>query len=57
MTCENLHVEEQHQLKKLLQKDEHLFEGTLGKFNIEHIEKISLQVHVRAYTAPRSVEQ
>jgi hypothetical protein len=29
-TCENLHVEEQHQLKKLLQKYEHLFDGTLG---------------------------
>jgi hypothetical protein len=29
-TCENLHVEEQHQLKTLLQKYEHLFHGTLG---------------------------
>jgi hypothetical protein len=28
-TCENLHVEEQHQLKELLQKYEHLFDGTL----------------------------
>jgi hypothetical protein len=28
-TCENLHVEEQHQLKILLQKYEHLFDGTL----------------------------
>jgi hypothetical protein len=26
-TCENLHVEEQHQLKILLQKYEHLFDG------------------------------
>jgi hypothetical protein len=34
-TCENLHVEEQHQLKTLLQKYEHLFDGTLGKFNVE----------------------
>jgi hypothetical protein len=34
-TCENLHVEEQHQLKALLQKYEHLFDGTLGKFNVE----------------------
>jgi hypothetical protein len=25
-TCENLHVEEQHQLKTLLQKYEHLFD-------------------------------
>jgi hypothetical protein len=29
-TCENLHVGEQHQLKTLLQKYEHLFDGTLG---------------------------
>jgi hypothetical protein len=27
-TCENLHIEEQHQLKILLQKYEHLFDGT-----------------------------
>jgi hypothetical protein len=36
-TCENLHVEEQHQLKPLLQKYEHLFDGTLGKFNMEQM--------------------
>jgi hypothetical protein len=35
-TCENPHVEEQHQLKELLQKYEHLFDGTLGEFNMEH---------------------
>jgi hypothetical protein len=35
-TCENLYVEEQHQLKTLLQKYEHLFDGTLGGFNMEH---------------------
>jgi hypothetical protein len=35
-TCENLHVEEQHQLKILLQKYEHLFDGILGEFNMEH---------------------
>jgi hypothetical protein len=29
-TCENLHVKEQHQLFILLQKYEHLFDGTLG---------------------------
>jgi hypothetical protein len=34
-TCENLHIEEQHQLKELLQKYEHLFDGTLGEFNME----------------------
>jgi small-conductance mechanosensitive channel len=61
-TCENLHVEEQHQLKILLQKHEHLFDGTLREFNME---LISLQlmdpnckpIHVRAYTVPRSLEQ
>jgi hypothetical protein len=35
-TCENLHVEEQHQLKILLPKYEDLFDGTLGEFNMEH---------------------
>jgi hypothetical protein len=35
-SCENLHVEKQHQLKILLQKYEHLFDGTLGEFNMEH---------------------
>jgi hypothetical protein len=35
-TCENPHVEEQHQLKALLQKYEHLFDGTLGEFNIDN---------------------
>jgi hypothetical protein len=61
-TCENLHVEERHQRKILLQKYGHLFDGTLGEFNME---PISLQmidtncnpVHARAYTVPRSVEQ
>jgi hypothetical protein len=46
----------------LLQKYEHLFDGTLGKFNME---AIGLQlmdpnckpIHVSAYTVPRSVEQ
>jgi hypothetical protein len=63
-TCENLHIEEQHQLKTLLQKYEHLFDGTLGEFNMETI-PIILQlmdpnckpIHARAYTVPRSVEQ
>jgi hypothetical protein len=63
-TYESLHVEEQHQLKTLLQKYEHLFDGTLGEFNMEQT-VISLQlmdpnckpIHARAYTVPRSVEQ
>jgi hypothetical protein len=65
-TCENLHVEEQHQLKALLQKYEHLLDGTLGEFNMEQM-TILLQLmdpnyklihtHVCAYAVPRSVEQ
>jgi hypothetical protein len=63
-TCENLHVEEQHQLKALLQKYEHLFDGILAEFNTDPI-PISLPpmdpnckpIHARAYTVPRSVEQ
>jgi hypothetical protein len=34
-TCENLHVEDQHQLKILLQKYEHLFDGSLEEFNMK----------------------
>jgi hypothetical protein len=41
--CENLHVEKQHQFKILLQKYEHLFDGTLGYFNMETV-AISLQL-------------
>jgi hypothetical protein len=63
-TCENLHVEEQHQLKILLQKYEHMFDGTLGEFNMETV-PISLQridpnykpIYARAYTVPTSVQQ
>jgi hypothetical protein len=40
-TCENFHVEEQHQLKILLQTYEKLFYGTLGEINME---PISLQL-------------
>jgi hypothetical protein len=63
-TCENLHVEEQHQLKILLQKYEHLLDRTLGEFNMDPV-PISLQlmnpnckpIHARAYTVSISVEQ
>jgi hypothetical protein len=63
-TCENLHVEEHHKLKILLQKYELLFDGTRGELNMDLI-PISLQlmdpnckpVHARAYTVPKSVEQ
>jgi hypothetical protein len=61
-TCENLHIEVQHQHKILPQEYEHLFDGTLGEFNME---PISLQlmdpnckpIHARANTVPISVEQ
>jgi hypothetical protein len=33
-TCENLQIEEQHKLKTLPQKYEHLFDETLGEFNM-----------------------
>jgi hypothetical protein len=63
-TCENLHVEEQHQLKILLQKYEHLFDGTLREFNMKQatitlqlMDCNSKQIHARAYTVPRSVKQ
>jgi hypothetical protein len=60
-TFENLHLEEHNQRKILLQKYQHLFDGTLGEFNME---PISLQlmdpsckpIHARAYTVPRSLE-
>jgi hypothetical protein len=42
-TCENLHLEEQHQLKILLQKYEHLFDEILGELNMEQI-PISLKL-------------
>ena len=35
--CTNLNTEEQHQLLKLLQKYDHLFDGTLGEFNMDPI--------------------
>jgi hypothetical protein len=35
-TCENLHVEEQHQLKILLQKYKDLFDGTIGELITEY---------------------
>jgi hypothetical protein len=63
-SCENLHLEEQHQLKISLQKYEHLFDGILGEFNLETV-PISIQlmdsdckpIYARAYTVSRSVEQ
>jgi hypothetical protein len=53
-----------NQIKILLQIYEHLFNGTLGEFNMDKMQ-ISLQligpnykpVHVRVYAVPRSVKQ
>jgi hypothetical protein len=63
-TCGNLHIEEQHQLKTLLQKYEHRFDGTLGGLNMEKVPN-SFQmmdpnckpIHARTFTVPRSVER
>ncbi len=60
--CEKLNTEEQHQLLKLLPKYEHLFDGTLGEFNMAPIslqlqDQESKPVHARPYTVPRAVEQ
>jgi hypothetical protein len=33
-TCDNFNLVEQHQLLQLFQKYEHLFDGTLGGFNM-----------------------
>jgi hypothetical protein len=61
-TFENLHVEEQNQLKIYLQKYEQLFDGTLMEINMVQISLQLMdpnckQVHAHAYTVPRSVEQ
>jgi hypothetical protein len=63
-TCENLLVEEQHQLKILLQKYENLNDGSLEEFNLElgplilHLMYPNCKlIHVRAYTVLRSVKQ
>jgi hypothetical protein len=61
-TCENLHVDKQGQLKILLHKYGHLFDGILGEINME---PINLQLidpdcksdHAHVYNAPTSVEQ
>jgi hypothetical protein len=61
MRCGNLSQEEKHQLLHILQKYEHLFDGTLGEFNMEPIslhltDKGTKAEHARPYTVPRSVE-
>jgi hypothetical protein len=63
-TCENLHIEEQHHHKILLQKYEHMFDGTLGEFNrgtvpivLQLMDPNCKPINAHAYTVPRSVEQ
>jgi hypothetical protein len=61
-TCENLSDEKQHKILQVLQKYEHLFDGTLGEFNmapisLNLIDPGSKPVYARPYTVPRSVEQ
>jgi hypothetical protein len=51
MTFENLHVEEQHQLKILLQKYHHLFDSSL-LMNLN-----CKPIHTCAYTVSRSLEE
>jgi hypothetical protein len=61
-TCINFNQKGKFELLQVLQKYEHLFDGTLGEFNMK---PLSLQlmnkeckpVHARPYTVPRSVEQ
>jgi Trp operon repressor len=53
---------EQQQLVHILQKYEHLFDGTLGELNMDPmslhpIDRGTKSVHARPYTVPRSVEQ
>ena len=54
-TCENITEEEQFQLLQVLQQYEHLFDGTLGEFNmapisLNLIDPGSKPVHARHYT-------
>jgi hypothetical protein len=60
--CTNLNTEEQSQLLELLQKYEHLFDGTLGEFNrgpisLHLIDNGVKPVHACPYTVHRAVEQ
>jgi hypothetical protein len=63
MIFENLHVEEQYQLKILLQKYEHLFDVELNMENITQTISVQLMdpdckpIHARVDNVPRSVEQ
>jgi hypothetical protein len=61
---DNLSQEEQQQLLHILQKYEHLFDGTLTHGIIQYrpyksmlTDKGTKPVHARPYTVPRSVEQ
>jgi hypothetical protein len=60
--CDLLSKEEQHQLLQLLQKFEHLFDGTLGSWNVEPVD-LELKdpeckpYHSRPYPVPHSQEK
>ena len=60
--CDQLDKAEQQQLLVLLQKFEHLFDGTVGTWNTEPV-KLSLKdpncqpYHAKAYPVPQSQEQ
>jgi hypothetical protein len=59
---DNLSQEVQQQLLHILQKYEHLFDGTLGEFNMDPIslhltDKGNKPVNARPYNVSKSVEQ
>jgi hypothetical protein len=59
---DNLSQQEQQQLLHILQKYDHLFDGTLGKFNMDPVslpltDKETKPVRARSYTVPSSAEQ
>ena len=60
--CDTLDREEQQKLLKLLQKYEHLFDGTVGTWNTEPVDLIlkdptAAPYHAKAYPVPYSQEQ
>ena len=59
--CENLSQKEQHQLQQVIHKYEHLFDRTIGEFNLEPIsiqwmDKGCKSFYALLYTIPRSVQ-
>jgi hypothetical protein len=59
---DNLSQQEKQQLLHIIQKHEHLFDGTLGEFNMDPIslhlmDNGTKTVHSSPSTVPRSLEQ